>query len=206
MIAPRGQLTEPHERVWEPTTSPRAQLKAATAAAHQQLDALFSRFDLTEPNAYRGFLAVHATVVPRCEATLAASDATSLVPDWPDRIRTPALARDLAAIGGQASKPPSIATPIEPAAAFGMMYVLEGSRLGGAVLARRVQNNPDPRCREATSYLRHGAGLTLWPSFIARLETADCVRTSIEVAIASAITTFGLFSDAAEFAEPPPIG
>ena len=144
-------------------------------------------------------------VFPHCEATLAASDAQSLMPDWPDRVRTPALAEDLAAVGGRGLVTPSTAKPIAPAAAFGMMYVLEGSRLGGAVLARRVQRNSDPRCRDATRYLRHGAGLSLWPSFIATLENADCVRDDIGGAIASALHTFELFAKAARSADPAPM-
>lgn len=119
------------------------------------------------------------------------------MPDWQDRIRTPSLADDLVAVGGRPLPAARSATPIEPAAAFGMMYVLEGSRLGGAVLARRVQDNPDPCCRNATRYLRHGAGLRLWPLFIVSLDTAESVHERLDIAVASAINTFDLFMAAA---------
>ena len=179
----------------------REQLKEATRSAHQDLDSSFNRLDLTDPLDYRLFLDAHATVLPSCEATLAASGAHTLLPDWNDRIRAPALADDLATVGARRVFTTTSATPIEPAAAFGMMYVLEGSRLGGAVLAQRVQHNTDPLCRAATRYLRHGTGLRLWPLFIISLENADCIREKIDVAVAGALFTFGLFANAARLAK-----
>ncbi len=176
-----------------PVSSARARLKHATSDAHDRLDALFSAFDLTDPNGYRRFLAVHWQVLPRCEAMLAASGAARLLPDWPARVRTQALAHDLAAVGGQAPAGHGDVAAVGPAAAFGMMYVLEGSRLGGAVLARRVEANDDPACRGATRYLRHGAGQGLWPSFVAALDAAGCVADDITACIAGAARIFALF-------------
>lgn len=178
--------------------TPRNALRAATHGAHEQLDALFSCLDLADPVDYRRFLKVHASVFPSCEATLSASCAADLLPDWPARIRAPSLEDDLwtVGVGAQRGRMQPEA-PVEPAAAFGMMYVLEGSRLGGAVLARRVSANPDPLCREATRYLRHGSGLKLWPSFVCKLEAAECVRANLDGAVAGALTTFAQFIDAA---------
>ncbi len=187
-----------------PNGHARARLKHATRGAHDRLDALFSALDLTDPNGYRRFLAVQGKVLPRCEAILAASGAAHLLPDWTLRVRTPALAHDLAAIGGQATAVHGDVAAAGPAASFGMMYVLEGSRLGGAVLARRVDANEDPACRGATRYLRHGVGQGLWPSFVSALDAAECVADDLAACIAGAAQTFALFEAAAfqEMGEP----
>lgn len=61
--------------------------------------------------------------------------------DWPERKRAGAVAADLAAIG-EAPPPPLAAPPLDtPAARWGAAYVVEGSRLGGALLARSVPDN-----------------------------------------------------------------
>ena len=78
-----------------------------------------------------------------------------------------------------------------------MTYVLEGSRLGGAVLLRRVLANPDGSCRAATAFLRHGAGGALWPSFVAALEGERYVAGLLKAATAGAEAAFAAFERAA---------
>ncbi|GAA3996661.1 hypothetical protein GCM10022211_02180 [Sphingomonas humi] len=80
---------------------------------------------------------------------------------------------------------------------MGALYVLEGSRLGGAILARHVGAAADPRCRTATRYLLHGEGERLWPSFVSYFNASDVVRHSLPEVIAAARHTFSLFETAA---------
>ncbi len=168
-----------------------------TAPAHERVDTAFSRFSLTDPVGYRLFLQAHHAVLPVCERALAASGAAGLLADWPSRVRAPALLADMAAVGvGPGPEVPALA-PLSPAAAFGMMYVLEGSRLGGAVLARRLLTNPDERCRTASRYLLHGEGLRLWPNFVTAMERSPHVTQDPQSVVASALQTFGLFAAAA---------
>jgi len=76
------------------------------------------------------------------------------------------------------------------------MYVLEGSRLGGAVLARRVADNPDAACRKATRYLRHGERQGLWASFLAMFDASPHVRDNEAAVIAGALAAFAMFAGA----------
>lgn len=179
----------------------RERLRAATLEAHERVDRCFSRYDLGHPEDYRQFLTAHHAVLPGCERILDASDAGGLIDDWARRARTPALVADLAGFGGSLVQGAPALRRLEPAAAFGMLYVLEGSRMGGAVLLRRVLAGASVRCCEATRYLRHGEGLRLWPSFLAALEASSEVREDPEAVVASAIETFGLFEHAGRMIE-----
>ena len=109
-----------------------ALLREHTHAAHETVDAAFAHFDLADRPSYRDFLVAHARALPVAEA-IAAQVATF-------RARTPLLADDLAALG--ASFPtPLPAPPADDAAAWGALYVLEGSRLGGRLLAAQVASD-----------------------------------------------------------------
>ena len=174
----------------------RDRLRAVTREAHERVDHRFSRYDLGDPEQYRGFLEAHHAVLPACERMLEASGAANLVEGWAHRVRTPALVADLVDLGAHPARDAPTRKRLTPAAAFGMMYVLEGSRLGGAILARRVLAGASIQCRGATRYLRHGEGLRLWPSFLAALEASSEVHNDPDAVVASAIETFGLFEPA----------
>ena len=112
---------------------PHLLLRAATASGHEQVDAAFARYDLALKADYVAFLIGHARVLPPIEAAL--RDYPGLPPFRP---RTPALAADLSALGAEMPERDDVASPASTADAWGMMYVVEGSRLGGGFLARRV--------------------------------------------------------------------
>lgn len=109
-----------------------AELRRATAASHDAVDAAFGAHDLSDRAAYRAFLLAHARALPAAEAAMAALDfAHTLSP------RTPLLAADLAALGEPMPAPLPFAVE-DDAARWGVLYVVEGSRLGGAMLAKQV--------------------------------------------------------------------
>ncbi|MDQ1080067.1 heme oxygenase [Pseudoroseomonas cervicalis] len=147
-------------------------LRAATEALHADADRLAGRFTLTRRQDYAAFLAWHARAMPGLEQGCAAALQTEW-PDWPARSRAAALAADLAALG-LAPPPPLPAPALDRAAALGAAYVLEGSRLGNAMLLRTVRDSGDPALARATAYLSHRpAGEEAgWPGFVARLEAA----------------------------------
>lgn len=109
-----------------------AQLRALTQPLHDRVDAAFSGFGLNDAASYRHFLKAHALALPAAEQALAAAPA---LPAW--RRRAPLLAADLADLG-EAMPPPLAFTLPDDAAAWGALYVVEGSRLGGVMLARGV--------------------------------------------------------------------
>lgn len=147
-------------------------LRAATEALHAEADGLAGRFTLTDRRGYAAFLAWHARAMPGLEQGCAAALQAEW-PDWPAHSRAAALEADLAVLGRPL--PPALPAPaLDRAAALGAAYVLEGSRLGNAMLLRAVRAAADPALARATAYLSHrpereDAG---WPGFVARLEAA----------------------------------
>jgi heme oxygenase len=172
--------------------SPRAWLREATQRAHEETEAAFAGFDLTQRERYRAFLEQQAAVVLPLEHELDAVGADALLSDWARRKRSAALIADLHELDG-VSRPVHPPVILNPASAWGMLYVLEGSRLGGRVLSSIVSRSDDPRARSATRFLRHGEGEQLWPSFVAALNAAIKTETEIAAAVDGAIATFALF-------------
>jgi len=170
--------------------SVRAMLRAATAGDHARLDALVERFDLTRREGYRAFLSAHARLLPALEAAIAEAP---LIPDWPERRRAAALARDMRALEitpfPVPIAPPSLATVAER---IGAIYVLEGSRLGGAMLSRTVARALPQAPR---AFLDHGAGKGLWPRFLGWLEARGRAER-LDAMIAGARATFAGYIEA----------
>jgi heme oxygenase len=168
-------------------------LRDATDVAHRRLDAGFAAYDLTRRADYLAFLMAMQAAFAPLEAWLDETDPGFLPMDWSQRRRAEALRVDLQGLGIVASEGSSaVPPPTLPAdAAPGVLYVLEGSRLGGQVLLRQVLASPDPVVRENARFLRHGEGLRFWPSFSAWL----CTRpvSEHEPAISGALCAFALF-------------
>jgi heme oxygenase len=174
----------------------RDRLKAATAAAHHGIDERLSVLDLTDTAHYRRFLQANAAALLPLEAALEQAGVTSMFEDWPLRARSAAISADLSRLGGTAVPLPGPAGPLDRCNMLGTLYVLEGSRLGAAYLARIVAASVDPRVRGATNYLRHGEGQGLWRSFLARLERESVSADDEHRIIVSAQQAFAMFATA----------
>ncbi|KQO73270.1 biliverdin-producing heme oxygenase [Methylobacterium sp. Leaf88] len=171
-------------------------LRAETDAAHRRLDAGFVAYDLSRRADYVRFLSAMRDPFVQIETWLDGADAADLPPDWAARRRSTVLQADLS---GLAISPPEVApAPLPPtlssAEAPGLLYVLEGSRLGGQVLLRQVLASPDPLVHGNARFLRHGAGLRLWPSFATWLGTRPVADHA--AAIRGAQRAFALFEAA----------
>jgi heme oxygenase (biliverdin-IX-beta and delta-forming) len=170
--------------------SAHAQIKAATAAAHASLDRLFSAFKLSTREGYRAFLMAHQVASSPLETALDRFPFEHCLPDWRARRRSEALLADLRALDAPPSavSPPLIALP-SVAAAWGVAYVLEGSRLGGLVMARDLP--PEwPRCYLAT---RPAPGA--WPAFLGALNAqlqSDAQRSEATDFAQQAFERFGV--------------
>lgn len=116
----------------------RSALRSATADDHRRVDDIFSAFSLSKEAGYRGFLrAIAAAHVP-AEAGLDAAGAGAVLTDWEKRRRNRLICDDLETLGHACpdeAPHPSFAGEPE---LLGGIYVLEGSRLGGALLRRTV--------------------------------------------------------------------
>lgn len=139
----------------------RRTLREATRGHHDRVDAVFGDFDLGDPAAYAAFLGAHSAAVLPTEAMIATADPWS---GWTPR--GAALIADLADLGASPAPAAPLAPPTRTAELWGMLYVLEGSRLGGVVLAERVAPGLPRRYLES----RHVDGG--WRAFQAALEAA----------------------------------
>jgi heme oxygenase (biliverdin-IX-beta and delta-forming) len=156
-------------------------LREGTRAEHETLDALFGGFDLADRASYGAFLSAHAAALLPVEAALDAAGAAELVPDWPQRKRGARLAADLEALGLPVPEgaPYAIASG-DAAAIVGAMYVIEGSRLGGRLLARQVA--PELPSSYLDSDQAQGAWRALLEKFDAILHDAMPIESAIEEA------------------------
>jgi heme oxygenase len=158
-------------------------LRDATMEDHRRVDAIYAGFSLDTPDAYRSFLAAHARAVAPLEAAVA-----------PDRPRQPLLVEDLAALGMAMPDPLPQPDGRRDGARWGMRYALEGSRLGGAMLARQVGDGLPRAYLGAT----HGKGE--WIAFQRALDSAAAEGGEgwLEDAVQGARAAFALFAQAGE--------
>ena len=158
-------------------------LRDATMDDHRRVDSIYAGFSLDTPRSYRAFLTAHARVLVPLEAAVA-----------PDQPRQSLLAEDLAALG--AAMPDPLAQPDvgRDGALWGVRYALEGSRLGGAMLARQVGEGL-PR-----AYLTAAHGKGEWIAFQRALDSAAAEGGEgwLEDAVQGARAAFALFAQAGE--------
>jgi len=173
----------------------RERLRDATGAAHRELDAQLSSFDLTVLSGYRRFLQASAGALLPLEAALVNAGVARMFRDWPERARSAAIAADLERLGREAHAAVTV-RPLTPSGMLGTMYVLEGSRLGAKFLLKAVADAADPRIGEATAYLSHGTGKRLWQSFLSQLQSEE--NCDEDQAIEAARAAFAAFEQAAD--------
>lgn len=171
------------------TTAHRA-LREATRDRHDAVDAAFARFDLADVECYRAFLEAHARALLPVETALAGW--SELFPEGTVAPRGLALAADLSDLGVAADglerlPPPRIE---EPEAAWGAAYVLEGSRLGAALLVRAVGGALPRR------YLASAHPQGAWQKFLKSLNGFIYRDDQAALAIASAERVFDMFTEA----------
>ena len=166
--------------------SARFVLRDATAQWHARVDALFSEADLAGRGGYGRFLQAQAAAFLPIERALDLEGINKVVVDWPARRRAHLLCEDLAALG--LAIPPLEPMPIfiGAPAMLGAAYVLEGSRLGGALLRRSVP------AAFPQAFLS-GGSTTAWRDFIVVLDAGLVTTPDLEAAIAAACNTFASF-------------
>lgn len=168
-------------------SNPRQILREATRASHDRVDSLYSAFDLSNRDGYAAFLKAQAfAFLPVERAISSSAEETASLADWARRVRAPALLADLAALGIHEPETGRWETGGDEAHVLGAVYVLEGSRLGGRVLAAQVAPSL-PK-----SFLAPGDS-GLWRSLGETLSIRLIKQASLDLAIESAIGVFGLF-------------
>ncbi|WP_298431436.1 biliverdin-producing heme oxygenase [uncultured Jannaschia sp.] len=167
-------------------------LRAATDAAHVELDTSMSAFDLATREGYRRFLGVHAAALPPLEAALTAGGFAAICPGWAPRMAPLTQALDRMAIPMPQAPSPE---PLGAAMLWGVAYVLEGSRLGGRMLAQTVRGGEVGEDADATAFLTDRPHLS-WPAFKTALGAALPDRAEVDAAIDGARLAFDQYLDA----------
>jgi heme oxygenase len=169
----------------------RQALRSATAQDHERVDALFADFSLNSAPDYAAFLTAHARALAPLEAAAV-----------PDATRIGLLADDLATLGEAMPAPLPMAQQGGEAFQWGLRYALEGSRLGGGYLARKVA----PGLPVAYLSAVHEKGG--WAAFQARLDAAAEEQDDawIDEAVRGARVAFDLFAQAGSATRLEPHG
>ena len=172
-------------------------LRSSTAIDHARVDERFGSLLERGRAGYCEFLRLSAAAIQPLEQTLEGGHVQRILPDWRERTRWNSLRADLAELG--IASPPCGRGPVfeSEALQFGALYVLEGSRFGARVLARRLSETSNSPSFGALRYLRHGEGQPLWPTFVERLEASAEVRRSPAEAVAGAKAAFQVFIEVA---------
>lgn len=175
-----------------------AALRARTAGAHAEAEAAFSAFDLSQRPSYLAFLRAHAQAVPSLEATLQQQPGIT----FPWRPRAGLLRRDLADLAGDIPAELCMVWPaaehrrlrLDEAGCWGLLYVLEGSRLGGRVLMQQVGSGMPKR------YLSDWHLPGEWRRFREALQNAAAGQDGLwlERALGGARLAFRRFQQAAQ--------
>lgn len=138
-------------------------LKDGTADSHARVDRLMGGFDLLDRSDYAEFLTIHGRIVPPVERWLEGNGVRAALPDWGERQRTSALYHDIDQLGLTPPQELSCVFDNTASSRAGILYVLEGSRLGASLLVRRLN---DTGAEFPSKFLTHGNGRPLWPNFV----------------------------------------
>lgn len=154
------------------------------------MDEIFSRPDLSRRDDYVDFLSAQAAALVPAELSLERAGAGSLLSGWEERKRSRLLRADLFSLG--AAMPAPLVTPTftSTAEVWGGLYVLEGSRLGAALLRRSVA----PAFPSA--FLGAAPPAARWRKLLQSLDESLIRPGDVARATAAARRVFNLFEQA----------
>lgn len=173
----------------------RNSLRGATDHLHRDLDRIAAGFNLGDATHYRRFLQANAATLIAIEQLLETAGVEQLLPDWRERSRRGAILADLHSLHSEVQPLALRRTAPSPSEVFGILYVLEGSRLGARVQLDQVLASADENVRSASSYLSHGQpgeGSGLWRSFLEHLETHEAADDQTQT-VSGAVYAFTMF-------------
>ncbi|MFG1243366.1 biliverdin-producing heme oxygenase [Xanthobacter sp. V7C-4] len=191
-----------------PALSRAARLKAETAAVHGRLDArIMAAGAFTDRAGYGRFLLFQRLLHEDGAPLYGHPALAGLLAEAGVGARLHLVERDLADLGQPRSRPvgapePAFAMGLPDAAtALGWLYVLEGSRLGGAVLLKGAQGLGLTAAFGARHLApAHEGVLAHWRRFTTGLEDADLDGVGEQQMIAGAIAAFQRAHALADFA------
>ncbi len=166
-------------------------LKAATTQAHEAVDTtVMSAQPFASREKYERFLRFQYRLHRNVEPLYAAPALQSLLPELADRSRLDALEQDFADLGFLL--PLAEAGPDRPLAeALGWLYVVEGSNMGAAFLAKEAANIGLSEEFGARHLAGHADGRGLhWCRFTAGLDAVSLTEDQEKTTEAAATAAF----------------
>ena len=177
----------------------RQQLKTATQPYHDQTEQLSgpsAQFTLDD---YRTFLLTSWLFHSSIETSLTEFLSPGLEEElrWPDRLKTPRVARDLHELGvDPAALLAPLSFPISSVPqALGTLYVAEGSTLGGMMMKKMWEADPAIGPHSTFQFLGCYGTQTgaYWKAFVAVLENTVTEPVDEAETIAAAQATFAFY-------------
>ncbi|KQT52366.1 hypothetical protein ASG43_20135 [Aureimonas sp. Leaf454] len=148
------------------------------------------------PVAYARFLQANEACHRMLEPVLAASPLMEAFPDLKLHRRAPSLSADLALMGLEALDAPGFSrSRLTVAQAVGVVYVLEGSRLGAGYIRAEIRRHGTTKAWEAASfaYLEGPDEPHALRNFLAAASAVLLDEADVDAAIAAADETFRYF-------------
>lgn len=171
-------------------------LKLATAAAHSSLECVLAKrgyFDGREP--YIQYLQRFLAFQHEAELVLDTDLTTAAVPDWAQRQRAHLARTDLETLGAPERQFPRASGRLPQVTSsdqvLGIVYVLEGSTLGGAYLLKQLAPLGINAAHGGSYLASYGSDRgKMWQRFLFTLEAAHLRQARAESIAAAAIATF----------------
>lgn len=177
----------------------RRRLRSESRASHETLDAKFDGMaEAPTPDVYARFLAVNEACHRAIEPVLAASPLSEIAPGFASTPRSPALAADLAAMDIAALDAPPFPLPAPDAAeTVGIIYVIEGSRLGAGFILSKLRGRElgADWSKAAFAYLEGPDEPHALRGFLMEASRRLQGDSDIDRAVAAADATFRYFID-----------
>lgn len=197
----KSQFAVPSPPEHHAPAGPLPALRAATREHHDRIDRLMDLRRMREPGHYARVLQVFDAFLHAWEPAVAAALPPSRRAWLQARSRRAFLQQDLTALGiGPAALSIDIAPLPDAAAAWGSLYVIEGSALGGQVITRSLaQAGLHPH--DGAAYF-HGWGdatAAMWREFRALLDAELATPRALDQACTAACATFDTLT---HFLEP----
>jgi heme oxygenase len=182
-----------------PLTIPSAAvlLKEETALAHLESENILHPWitRIRSLEDYAGLLRVFYGYFHPLQTAISRYISVDILPDIRERRHASLIRKDLHALGenlGLAKCCTELPVIDNVARAFGALYVLEGSTLGGRVICRLLKNNQRVTITDAQLHFFSGYGVATGPKWQVFLEALHRQK-DLDTLIASANATFRLF-------------
>ncbi len=178
------------------------QLKIRTLAPHQELErVLVKRMrSMRTTEDYIALLQAYYSLLIRLEDRISIHIGAAELPDYLQRRKSENLAIDIRSLGGIV--PPKVFLLEIPEIddhlqAFGALYVIEGSTLGGRIISRMIANQLAIQDNGLSFFQSYGEHLTtMWATFKLTLNRQADIEEDRERIITAAYATFHKFKAA----------